>query len=86
MRRATTSQGGIEQSRLFARTVYIADRHKELKPIAKKLRELYQQILGLELKTNNPRVIDETSAQVDDLITPFAPTPFDSFDKRFRAV
>jgi dynein heavy chain len=76
----------FEQSRLFERSMYIADKCRELRQIADKLRELYL-ILGPELKsvTNNPHVIDETRAQVDDLITPFAPTPFDVFDKRFRA-
>ncbi|OHS98802.1 Dynein heavy chain family protein [Tritrichomonas foetus] len=76
----------FEQSRLFERPLYIAERCKELKQIAEKLRELYL-ILGPELKsvTNNPHVIDETRAQVDDLITPLVPVPFDIFDKRFRA-
>ncbi|KAH0806962.1 dynein heavy chain 10, axonemal-like [Histomonas meleagridis] len=76
----------FEQSRLFERPLYIADRCRELKQIAEKLNELYL-ILGPELKsvTNNPHVIDEIRAQVDDLITPLSPLPFDIFDKRFRA-
>lgn len=76
----------FEVQRLFERPLYIADRCKELIMIAQKLQELYL-ILGPELKsvTSNPRVIDETRAQVDALITPLDPLPFEIFDKRLRA-
>jgi len=76
----------FELPRLFERPLYIADRCKELIQIAQKLQELYL-ILGPELKsvTNNPRVIDDTRDQVDALIVPLDPLPFEVFDKRLRA-